>query len=399
MEFGFTEEQNKFRQEIRDFCQKTPIGEIVGEIDPIGAYSPSFYAKVGEKGWLGLCLPKEYGGQGLDIIYGVIFTEEMGRMLAPLPLLAMCGSEYLWANIILKYGSEDMKKEYLPRIAKGELWFGQMFTEPEAGCDLPSVQTYATRKGDDYIVNGQKQFCTSIHRGEHQFLLARTDRDAPKEKGLSLFLVDPKLPGITLTPTRMTSGWMTSQVFLDDVKIPKRNLVGEENRGWSYFMENLHFYWHRVLGAAVGMMELILDDIIQYTKQVKRDGEFLSQDRLVRQKLAQAAIDIKVIRTLLYHMAWMISKGLDPLHAASLFSAFTEEAQLKFNNTCMEILGLYGQLEAGSKYAPLNGMIEFMYINEAIRFFINEGSATTVRNYIAHYVLGLPECYSYIGAR
>ena len=233
MDFGFTEGQQKFRQEVREFCEKTPRGEIDATLE----YSPSFYAKVAERGWRGLSLPKEYGGQGLDVIYGTIFTEEMSYWGVPLLLYGPTGSEHLWGGIILKYGSEEMKKEYLPRIAKGELTIGQAFTEPEAGCDLPSVQTCAVRKGDDYVVNGQKVFCTSIHRGEYQFLMARTDPDAPKEKGLSLFLLDPKLPGITVTPLITMRGSRTNQVFLDDVKIPRRNLVGEENRGWSYFME------------------------------------------------------------------------------------------------------------------------------------------------------------------
>lgn len=393
MDFGFTEDQQKFREEVREFCKKTPKGKF----DPELGYSPSSRARLAEKGWLGLTFPKEYGGQGLDYIYGTILTEEMSYW--GLGMCAMPQTIDHCVGIILKYGSEEMKKEYLPRIARNELTIGQAFTEPEAGSDLASVQTRAIRQGSDYIVNGQKMFCSHIHTDQYEFLMARTDPDAPKEKGLSFFLLDTKLPGITVIPMTTMAGTRTNQVFFDDVKIPREYLVGEENQAWSYFMEFLPFYWHMGFGIRVGQRRQILDTLIQYTKQTKIGGNLLIQDRLVRQKLAQAAIDTEAIRTLLYRMAWMATKGLDILDAAAILAVYNDEALFKFTNVAMQILGLYGQLQAGSKYAPLRGMIEMLYRDSARTPFGHEGGPATAKNYIAHYILGLPGCYSYICAR
>ena len=395
MDFQFTKEQEEFRQEIHKFNKNTPKDEI----DPKLGYSPLYYEKVAEKQWFGLHMPMEYDGRSRSIIDSVIFTEEMAYLAAPIPIMAIAASEYLWGGIILKYGSEQMKRQYLPQIAQGRLRIGQAFTETEAGCDLFYVQTRALRKGNHYVVNGQKMFCSSIHQGEHQFLLAVTDAKAPPEKGLSFFILNPESQGIYIVPMVTISGWRTNQVFLDDVHIPAEDLVGEENKAWSYFTEHLPFYWHRHLGGQVGLMRRIFEAVVHYVKNTRASGRLLCHDQLIRQKLAQMAIDIKVIRILLYRMAWMYMKGLSILSSASMLSVHVEEALFRFANYAMQCLGLCGQLSMDSECSPLDGMIELLYRQNATRLWANEGGAAAVKNYISYYVLGFPVCYSYMSAK
>jgi len=387
MEFGFSEEQERFRQEVRDFCESEPWGEIVPIIDD--NFSPSFYRKVADKGWLGLQFPERYGGKGKDAIWETIFSEEMGYCGAPIGPSIYGESVICFGDMIAKYGSEQLKEEYLPRIAKGEISLGQAITEPEAGSDEASVQTRAIRKGDYYIVNGQKMFWTYVHvENNHSLLMARTDPNALPEKGISLFIVDNKTPGISYTPLVTMGGRRTNQVFLDDVKIPRQNLLGEENRGWHYFMQSKAVYWHKGQAGPVGRMSRLFDTIIQYTKETESNGHSLSQNPLVRQKLAQMATEIRVRRLLIYRLAWMESKGLDALPIAAILKVINDEASLRFASNAMQILGLYGQLEGESKYAPLRGTVEGMYQAIVIMLFV-DGGASVTRNFIATHVLGL----------
>lgn len=387
MEFGFTEEQQRFRREVHDFCEREPWGELAPEI--ARGYSASLYREVAEKGWLGLHFPKRYGGQGKDAIYQAIFAEEVGYSGAPLqPYMTV--SQF--GKLIQKCGTEQQKKEYLPRIMKGEIMVGQAFTEPEAGTDLAAVQTRAVRKGDHYIVNGQKMFMTQAHlQSDYSILMARTDPSAPREKGISLFILSHKTPGISYTPLMGIGGLRTNQVFLDDVKIPIENLIGEENKGWDYFMQNKAYYWNKGRFRRLGGLQRMFDSLVQYTKETESNGYLLSQNPSVRQKLAEMAIDIKVLRLLNYRLAWMLSKDLDALDLAAILKVFSNEALLRFGNSAMQILGLYGQLQGESRYAPLAGIMERAYRANVMAHFVDSGGACITRGFIATHTLSLPE--------
>jgi len=384
MQFRFTEEQEEFRQEIINFCKKEMPGEPTSP-----ASSPSFIRKVAEKGWFGLSIPKEYGGQERDAIYRVIFNEEMAYHQAPIPLGLYGRSFSLFGKICLKYGSEEQKKKWLPRMARGEA-IGQCYTEPEAGTDMTRIQTRAVRQGDHYVINGQKMFITTTHVLKHTLLMARTDPDAPPERGISLFIMDNTSSGVNLTPLMGMGGYRTNQLFLDNVKIPCENLIGEENRGFDYYLEDKPFYLHKEQGAEVGMMQRTFEDVVQYTKETKREGCLLSQNPVVRQKLADMAIDIRAMRLLSYRMVWMETQGLDLSHIASVARVFNVEAWLRFNSVAMQLLGLGGQLHRDSKYAPLGGIMEWRYQYDAIQFF-TRGSPSYTKNVIAIHGLGLPE--------
>ncbi len=220
--------------------------------------------------------------------------------------------------------------------------------------------------------------------------MSRTDPDAPPEKGLSLFILDNATPGVTVVPQLAMNEQLSPQVFLDDVKIPVQNLLGEENRGWDYVMENKPFYWNKEQGAEVGQMRRIFEEVVQYTKETRKDGHLLSQSPVVRQKLAKMATEINALRFLIYHMAWMETKGLNLLHIASITRVFHVEAWVRFTNMAMQLLGLGGQLQRGSKHAPLRGMMEWVYRAAALQLMQRAGPSY-IKNFIATHGLGLPE--------
>ena len=383
MDFSFSQEQEEFRQEVIDFLRRELPGEALSP-----ATSLSFIRKVAEKGWLGLSIPKEYGGQGRDAVHRVIFNEEMAYHRAPIPLGLYGRSFSLFGRICLKHGSEQQKKEWLPRLAKGEA-IGQCYTEPEAGTDMTRIQTRAVRRGDHYIINGQKMFITTTHILRYTLLLARTDPDAPPEKGLSMFIMDNTSPGVTINPLMGMGGYRTNHLFLDNVKVPCENLLGEENRGYDYYVENRPFYLHKEQGAEVGALRRTLDDLTQYLRRNCRDGKPLSQHPMVRERLAEMATNLRAMRHLTYRLAWMEDQGLDLAYMAAVARVFNVEAWLKFNSVALQLLGLSGQLERGSDYAPLGGILAWHYQYDALQFF-TRGSPSYTKSIIATYGLGMP---------
>lgn len=403
MHFGFTEEQQKFIDEIREFCATTPKGELADPGDaPDDAklnFSFSFYQKVCEKGWTGLTFPKEYCGQGLSNTYQVIFNEEMQSLGAAISVISV--SNNLWlGSIIAKYGTERQKKEYLTQIAKGDIiWLSQSFTEPDAGSDLVSIKTRAIRDGDDYVINGQKMFSSTAHLGKNVrlLLMARTDPNAPLEKGISLFILPPNLLGMTIRPLWTDGGGRTNEVFFDNVRLSKHNLLGEEgglNRGWDYFREFEWGDWERCPGVSAAVLRGVLREFINYIKETEMDGRLLSQEPSVRRKIAELATEIEIVRLLGYKMAWAQDEGGDVLGVAAIGSNIRDSLMVKLAHLALNSLGPYGQLQSGSKHAVLDGALEEMYRVSAFNLFGLVGQLTR-KNFIANHLLNLPQCHGY----
>jgi alkylation response protein AidB-like acyl-CoA dehydrogenase len=400
--FAFNEEQQKFREEIRNFCQMTPYGEIDTRVGP--DFSPEFYKKVADKGWLGLTLPPEYGGQGRSLIEATIFSEEMTYYRAPMNSGGFGTHLFLFGGILLKHGSEHQKRFFLPRIANGEVWIGQAFTETGGGSDLLSNTTRAVRQGDHYVINGEKMFSSWAHKGQflrqygikhYVFLLARTGQQAPPEQSMSLFIFDGTmpLPGMSVQPI-ITMGTRTNEVFFDDVRIPAESLVGEENKAWDYVVESGVFYWNRQFGMHADMKEF-LQELVKYVRETQVDGQPLGQNALVRQRLAELAIRIEGIRLHTYRLAWAFDKGLDITGLGALAKFQSDRLGIYCYNKAIQLLGPYGQLEAGAKYAPLRGMIEAMYKAQIMRSFSTTGPSA-MPNVIADSMLGLPNEFGLI---
>ena len=403
MNFTFTEEEQKFREEIRDLCMREQYGEAAEGLPEsgksLGSFNPGFYRKVIDKGWAGLTLPKEYGGQGRSKMEETILADEIAFLEAPFPLPALYMVTTFLAKIILKRGSEELKRRLLPRIARGELWMGQGFTENDAGSDLLRTTCRAVRQGDHYILNGEKLYQSWAHGGEalaefginqSALLLLLTDQNAPPEKSLSLIVIEANapLPGMTVRPIMTVGGIPTNELFFDDVKIPAEGLVGEENKAWDYVVESGAFYWEKRLGFILGTYRLLLQRLIQYVKEAEVDGQPLSKNVLVRQKMAKLASGVEKLHLYTYRLAWAYDAGLDVDEASSIYKFQKDQIVRDFDDLTMEIFGSYGQLKTGAKDAPLDGIMEAFYNIELIHTFSSCGPNAMI-NVIAGSKLGL----------
>jgi len=388
MNFEFTEEQEKFRQEVKDFLEdEIKQGTFQPGCDAwIQGYSPEFTKKVSQKGWIGLTWPEEYGGKGRSHIDRLILTEEMLRYGAP----AACHwfADRQIGGGILRYGNEEQKRELLPKIIAGEAYVGLGLSEPEAGSDLASLRTRATGDGDDYIIDGQKMWTSCGMFMNYIYVVARTDPEAPKHRGISEFIFETSLPGITITPTiDITGSTAWAEVFFDGMRIPGKCLIGEKNRGF-YQVVNQLDYERAGLERLMGNYPLF-EAIIQFVKETKKNGKPLSEDTLIRQKLAQLQVEFDIGRLLTYKVVTVMEEGRAPNVEASMAKAYSTSFERRLASVTMDILGLYGQLWAESKYAPILGMGSHSYL-ASTGYSLQAGTSEVLRNVVALRGLGLP---------
>jgi alkylation response protein AidB-like acyl-CoA dehydrogenase len=351
MDFCFTEEQEKFRQEVVQFLEdELKQGNFEVHCDAwMGGYSPEFSHKMGERGWIGLCWPKECYGQGKSYIDRMVLTEEIVRYGAP--AAAHWFADRQMGPSIIRHGTAAQKEFYLPRIARGEIVFGIGMSEPEAGCDLASLRTKAVEDGDDYILNGQKVWTSGAHFIDYLYLIARTDPDVPKHKGISEFIVDMKLPGIEVRPLiDMTGGHHYNEVFLDNVRVPKSSLVGETNKGWYQIAQQLDYERSGVERLMTNYP--LLQDLITYVKQTEYMEEPLAKRITIRNSIADLAVRYDVGRLLTYRVAWVLDQERLPTTEAALAKAYCTEFEQQLAHVATMIPGLYGQLRQGSKGIP-----------------------------------------------
>jgi len=387
MDFEFTPEEERFYQEVREFLGKVVTEGLVKENEANvgwGPYTWEFVRKIGERGWVAPAMPKEYGGMGASHIQRFIIHDELLYHRA-IPPTMLCGAGIVAPTLML-YGSEEQKREFIPRIARGEIEIALGYTEPQAGSDLANVDIRAVEDGGDFVMNGQKVFNTGCHYAQYVWLLAKTDPGAVKKhRGLSLFIVDLKTRGITVRPLWTMDGERTNEVFYDDVRVPKKNLVGEKNRGFYYITTALAFERN----FPIGFLRRNFEELVAYCKETKRNGEPLCKDPLVRQNLAQLKVEVEVGHLLACRVAWLADKEIIPEWQAPMIKAFGTELMHRIGNAGIQILGLYGQLSRDSKWAPLKGRMEYLY-RHASRRMISAGTNDIMRNVIATRGLGLP---------
>jgi alkylation response protein AidB-like acyl-CoA dehydrogenase len=387
MDFKFTEEQEKFRQEVRDFLEEEiRLGTFVPKPDVwMTAHSLEFTRKVAAKGWIGLNYPKEYGGQGRSWMDRLILTEEMVRYGAP-TALHWFGDRQVGRSI-LAYGSEEQKRELLPKIIKGEASFALGMSEPEAGSDLASLKTRAKEDGDYFIIDGQKVWTTGRDRN-YIYLIARTDPNVPKHKGLSEFVVDTTLPGVTIRPLVTIAGEEEfNEVFFDGVRVHKKWMLGEKNRGWYQIASQLDFE-RAGIERLMGNYPLF-EAIIKFAKETKRDGKALSKESSIRERLAQLRIELDVGRMFAYWVATLMDKGHVPNWEAAMCKAYSTAFEKHLSSAAVEILGLYGQLVSDSKYVPIEGMAPHSYLVSK-GYSLQGGTTEILKNIVAQRGLGLP---------
>jgi alkylation response protein AidB-like acyl-CoA dehydrogenase len=391
LDFAFTPEQERFRQEVRTFLDRELPPDWVGYVGGTAGdhliYSSHNWqvfkdiaVKMGEKGWLSLTWPKKYGGQARSYADYLIFAEEIARRGSPgyNPLATK-----MLAPTLIDYGSEEQKQRYLKPMARGEEFWCEGFSEPEAGSNLGSLQTRAVKEGNHYIINGQKSWSTFASYSEWCFLLARSDPNSQGYRGLSFFLLDMATPGITVSPIKNLAGEPTfCNIFFEDVRIPKENLVGKENEGWPVAQALLAH--ERTSIEFVAMVQSLTAGIIKHLKANPHLAPLAAAD-----SLARLAVEAEIGRLLNYRVAWQHDQGLPTDWPASVVKLYCTELFKRAAAVAMRLIGLYGQLDKQETMAPLSGWIEHMYL-VSFGSTIAAGTSEIQKNIIAIRGLRLP---------
>ena len=389
MDVRFDDATEAFRQEVRAWLEANVPKEPMPS-DPKGAfhYTRAWQKKMFDAGWAGIHWPELYGGRGATLLEQAVFQQELARAQAP-PMANTLGLMIVGPTLMI-HGTEEQKKRYIPRILSAEEIWCQGFSEPNSGSDLASLQTRAVEDGDDFVVNGQKIWTSMAHVADMCILLTRTDPHAPKHKGISFLLVDMHSPGITVKPLRqMTGGAEFNEVFFENVRVPKQQLVGQLNDGWRIAMTTLT---HERGSASFGtqmQMKRALDNIIDAARKVKRHGQPLSADPVIRQKLAQAYIRVNIMRLNNYRSITNQLRGQPPGPEASLDKLYWSEMNKWMQEIGQEILGPFSQLDPESRHYPISINLQYSFLWSRAET-IYSGTSEIQRNIIGERVLGLP---------
>jgi len=348
-----------------------------------------FQRKLFDAGYAGIHWPKEYGGQSGTLMQHIIVTEELSANY-PWKMFDSL-SVGLVAPTLLSRGTEEQKKEFIPKILSGEHIWCQGFSEPNAGSDLANLSTSAVRMGDRYIVNGQKVWTSIGHLADYCILVVRTDPKASKHKGLSYLLVYMKSPGVTVRPIKQITGEAEyNELFFDNVEVPLDRLVGKENEGWLIAITTLMF--ERIMNevSILPKLQKSLDRLIDLANNTIRDGQVIIKNPVYRQKIALLQVDVEVMRLNQYRNLATLLKGEMPGPEGSIGKVFWSELNQRMQETALEIMGPYSQLLKGSKYAKDNGKWTFDFLRA--RGNTIEGGTTEIqKNIIGERVLGLPK--------
>jgi alkylation response protein AidB-like acyl-CoA dehydrogenase len=387
MDFRLSTEDEQFRSEVRQFLAENWTGEG-SEYDPSSPEAfhaqQRFQQKLAARGWLTLAWPKEYGGLGASHLRQLVFQEEVGRVGAP----ASNGGISLVGPCLMVHGTEAQKQRFLPPIARGEAYWCQGFSEPGSGSDLASLQLRAVRDGDDFVLNGQKIWTSGAQYADWIHVLARTDPDAPKHRGITYFMAEMSSPGISVRPIVQMNGRSGfNETFFENVRVPASQIIGEINRGWYAATTTLDFE-RSGIGFVVGA-ERTLKKLFELAATGLPSGAKLGDLPGVRAKLAELQIEAEVGRWLAYRVAWMQGQGLIPNYESSMSKVYGTELNQRVAAAGVNLLGLYGGLRPGSARTPLEGEIEDYYLS-TVSFTIAAGTSEIQRNIIATRGLGLP---------
>jgi alkylation response protein AidB-like acyl-CoA dehydrogenase len=386
MDFRLSESEERLRTEVCRFLTEELGTTHTSEPRPMPpGYMPArdFERKLGERGWLALSWPPEYGGSGRPVAEQFIVEEEVALHGGP---ASDAIARVIVAPILMARGSEEQKRRYLPRLARGEITFCLGYTEPEAGSDLASLQTRAVADGDDYVISGRKIFTSGADDSDYCWLAARTDPDAPKHAGLSVFVVPMRSPGVEVLPllNLLDEEWFNEVIF-DGVRVPRRELVGGENQGWE------------VLTSALGVERITIYRVFVHMRMlwslVRRAGEEQDtrrpcDDPRVRQRLAALATQFEVARLLLWRAIGLHQRGEEFRAQAAMVKLFNTELAQRLYTTGIEMLGPYGTVLAGRR-ALWEGALPHGYIS-AVQETIGAGTSEVQREIIAIRGLGLP---------
>ena len=395
MDYRFTDEEESFRAEVREFLRAELPEDW--DFDPFELtedkwdFARQFTTKLATKGWVAPAWPQEYGGQGMPYMQQVVLSEEIAYHRAP--NTSLIGVTYAGPTIIV-YGNDDQKKQFLPGITSGGIVWCQGYSEPNAGSDLASLQTRAVKDGDDYIINGTKIWSSNAHKANWCFFLARTDTEAPKHKGISYFITPMDAPGISVRPlVNMADEHVFNEIVFDNVRVPVKYLVGEENRGWYIGMTTLDFERSNISTAA--QYRRTFEQLVEYVKQQGARSEEPGNGAAsngsrdgTQAKLAELAIENQVGRYLSYRVASMQSHGQIPNYESSAAKVYHSEYGQRLAGAGLQIMGMHGTLREESKHSRMRGRFARTYLT-SIGSTIAAGTSEIQRGIIAQRGLGL----------
>ena len=381
MHLELTAEQQSLQTQLRDYFAAL-VEEVEGAAAEEAAYT-RYIRRMGEDGWLGLGWPVEYGGQARGPIDQMVFVEESHWAGVPLPLLTLNSV----GPTLMALGSDEQKRRILPGIVRGEVHFSIGYTEPSAGTDLASLQTRAVRDGDEYVINGQKIFTSAIQYADYVWLAARTDSDAPKHKGLSVFIVPVDSPGFHWVPLPTIVGEITSSTFYEDVRVPAENLVGAENEGWKLITNQLN-HERVALCPSSGLLRSLTEVRHWAGEHQLKDGRAVIDHEWVQITLARLHAKIEVLKLFNWKVVWGAGKGLNPADASAT-KVYGTELALEVYRGLLEVVGQAGYLVEGSPGAVLRGRLERQARSQTI-FTFGGGTNEIQRDIVAMIGLGMP---------
>jgi alkylation response protein AidB-like acyl-CoA dehydrogenase len=394
MDFRLTEAEARFQREVHDWLvANLPAGwgtpGYHGPADPAEKvrFARAWQRKLHEGGWAGLSWPKEYGGRGATPIEQFLFAEEYARVGAP-PMIDIGVGPSLVGPTLIHHGTEAQKRRFLPEILTGEEMWCQGFSEPNAGSDLASCRTRAELLGDTFHVTGQKIWTSYARWADWCILVARTDFQAPKHKGLTFLLVDMKSPGITIRPlVEMTGVAWFNEVFYDGVLVPRENVVGQPNEGWAIAITTLA---HERMGSAPhARLASEMRDLLDLAQRVEQAGHPAARDARYRQRLAQSFLETEICRLLAWKQVSELARTGRPGAEGSCLKLVWSEVDMRMKELAIDLEGPYAALERGASRALDGGRWQYEYLwSRAASIYA--GTSEVQRNIIAQRVLGLP---------
>jgi alkylation response protein AidB-like acyl-CoA dehydrogenase len=380
-------EQRALQLEIRTYFASLMTPErraSLGAMEAGGAAYRDVVRQMGKDGWLGVGWPTEYGGQGRSPLEQLIFYDEAQRAGVPMPLVTL----NTVGPTLMRFGSDEQRAYFLPRILAGELHFAIGYSEPGAGTDLASLRTRAVRDGDEYVVNGQKIFTTGGHDADWVWLACRTDPDAKKHKGISILLVDTAQPGFKHTPIHLLGGGFTNVTYYEDVRVPASSLVGSENEGWKMITTQLNH--ERVALAPAGQTDRHLRSVLRWARETElADGTRVIDQEWVQLALARVYAKVDALKLANWRVAAALSDGdLNPADASAM-KVFGTELRVEALRTLMDVVGAAAYLDGRSAGAALHGELEQAYRHAPVGTF-GGGVNEVQREIVALAGLGMP---------
>jgi alkylation response protein AidB-like acyl-CoA dehydrogenase len=391
MDFTFTADEQALAAEVRQFLRDRPPSTFA--IDGMdagygsGANSKEFIRALAERGWIRMCWPRAFGGDERPMFFKLVLLEELARAGAPFgPLPGI----WQTADAIIDYGSERLRTELLPAIARGEASFWQGYSEPDAGSDLLALKTEARRDGDHYVIRGHKIWSSHAGIATHGLIFTRTSREARRSRGFSMFVVPNGTPGMDIRPiTSLTGEVYHYEVFIDDVRVPEGLRLGPEGEGFIALLNGLDSdrFWGRFYKAPA--LERVLKQLVDYANTTRVGGVPLARDAGVRRRLAAMATELAALRWLFYRAACQLRDGTPITYETAVAKVMADEAGQKLARLGLDLLGPWAPLRAGAREAKLDGEISHAYLT-SLGHTIAGGTAEVLRTTVATRGLGLP---------